>query len=173
MRTKFLLGLICICSWSLFGQHISPNVQIVDFCKQHLGQQVGDGECFALASHAFRAAGLTRPSEQTPNHGDFVWGKLVLYLQGNGSESAAEGTMANIMPGDVIQFRDAVFKKKKHSEHFKHHTAVVEEVANGGNDMKLLQQNYAGKKFVTELELHLPDMKSGWIRVYQPESPAK
>ena len=69
--------------------------------------------------------------------------------------------MAKIADGDIIQFRDAVFKKKKRSEHFEHHTAIVEEVGNNGSDIKLLQQNYAGKKFVTELNLHLPDLKVG------------
>lgn len=170
---KIFFLLIGLSAFSLFGQETNPNKQIVYFCKQHLGQQVGDGECFALASHAFREAGLTRPLEQNPGKGDFVWGKLVLYLQGTGSEPVAEGQMAKIAAGDIIQFRDAAFKKKKRSERFEHHTAVVEEVSNKGNDVKLLQQNYGGKKFVTELNLHLPDLKTGWIRIYQPVNAAK
>ena len=125
-----------------------------------------------MASQALREAGLERDRAQYPNKGDFVWGKLILRLEGNDSVPA-EGKMAGITPGDIIQFRDAVFKKKGRFKHFKHHTAVVEEAMNGGLDVKVLQQNYAGKKFVTELELHLPDLKTGWIRVYHPASPGK
>lgn len=171
MKFKVLLLLASLCALSLVGQETNLNARIVQFCQSHLGQQVGDGECYSLAKQAFKDAGLAggRQSEN-PNHGDFVWGNLVLYLQGTGADPAAQGKLETIVPGDVIQFRDAVFKRKKRSEHFMHHTAVIVAVSENGREIKLLQQNFGGKKFVTELNLHLPDLKSGWIRVYQPEA---
>jgi myosin tail region-interacting protein MTI1 len=150
------------------NQEAKPNLQIVQFCEQHLNRKVGDGDCFDLAKHALHEAGLKRRLPEHPNKGDFVWGELVLCLQGNGSEATAQGRMGDITPGDIIQFRDAVFKRKKKSERFGHHTAVVVQVSNNGSDVKVLHQNYRGKRVVTELNLHLLDLKSGWIRVYQP-----
>jgi hypothetical protein len=166
---KVFLLLASLWAHSLSGQETNLNARIVQFCRSHLGQEVGDGECYSLAKHAFKDAGLAGGRQpENPNHGDFVWGRLVLYLQGTGGDPVAQGKMEAIMPGDVIQFRDAVFKGKKRSERFPHHTAVVVAVGDNGREVKLLQQNFGGKKFVTELNLHLTDLKAGWIRVYQP-----
>src|SRR5207249_1534821 len=51
--------------------------QVVEFCESHKGEQVGDGECAALASHALKAVGARGRGPDDPNKGDYTWGKLV------------------------------------------------------------------------------------------------
>src|SRR4051794_32809659 len=56
--------------------------RIVNFCVEHKGQQVGDGECYALAAAALEAAGAAPQSGTDPNPDDYVWGQLVLVASG-------------------------------------------------------------------------------------------
>ena len=67
---------------------------VVSFASRSLGQRVGDGECFALADRALRNAGAKSAAAFGPvvPDGDYVWG--------------SEVSLANLRPGDIIQFRD-------------------------------------------------------------------
>ncbi|MGD0656232.1 MAG: CHAP domain-containing protein, partial [Thermoguttaceae bacterium] len=156
------------CPISLLGQESTLNHKIVQFCEKNLGQTVGDGDCFDLASHALRQAGATRHFADNPNKGDHVWGELILLMEATDSETKSVGKAEKIIPGNIIQFRDAFFKRKGRPWTFKHHTAVVRQVDDNGRNLTILQQNIGGKKFVTEATIHLNDLKTGWIRVYQP-----
>jgi hypothetical protein len=114
--------------------------QIVAYPRQRQGQRVGDGECFTLTDRALRNAGARSAADfgqVTPN-ADYVWGTPV--------------TLANLQPGDVIQFRDYEFTKRTVIERDDetvtrdeagdrpHHTAIVESV--GGNGVvTVLEQN--------------------------------
>ena len=55
----------------------SVNEKVVEFCKKHVGKEVGDGECTSLASAALKEAGAKPRSafEDHPNRGDYVWGE--------------------------------------------------------------------------------------------------
>jgi hypothetical protein len=114
--------------------------QIVAYPRQRQGQRVGDGECFTLTDRALRNAGARTAGDfgqVTPN-ADYVWGTSV--------------TLADLRPGDVIQFRDYRFTKHVVIERSNetvtqdedgdrpHHTAIVESVgANGA--VTVLEQN--------------------------------
>ena len=159
---------IYLFAFSAPGQTINVNESIAHFCEQHLGQKVGSGECASLASQALHQVGLKRKFKDSPGQGDYVWGKLVLVLTGTGSDPAVEGQTNAIARGDIIQFRDALFRRGRHTVHCGHHTAVVDAVYNDGSSVTILQENFNGKQFVTAMNLDLLDLKSGWIRVYQP-----
>ena len=168
-----LWAAVCVLCFSANAEENATGDTVVRFCREHLGQQVGDGECFALARHALRSAGFPGPVGQSPNKGDYVWGKLIAYVRGDETRPVIEGQLASVAPGDIIQFRDTKFKSHHKTEHFTHHTAVISEVSDKGAELKILQQNFAGKKVVTELNLHVLDLKEGWIRIYRPTKAGK
>jgi len=150
------------------------NRKVVEFVRRHAGEKVADGECTALATEALRSAGAKR----FPFHGtggDYVWGRPV--------ESFREA-----LPGDIVQFRDAVFRGKSwtsgrrwvswHQE-YPHHTAVVSEVQEGGKRVVFLHQNVgpAGasierKRVVTETTVRTDSLqKGGHVWIYRPAAP--
>jgi hypothetical protein len=110
---------------------------IVEFARAHLGQQVGDGECYDLADEALRHAG----ARSAPDYGeitgdaDYVWGQRV--------------ALADAQPGDIVQFHDftlrttviSSFDASQRWETYirEHHTSIVER--NLGGTLILLEQN--------------------------------
>ncbi len=152
--------------------------KVVAFCQQHIGEEVGNGECSSLASHALKAAGAkARGGKDAPSSGDYVWGTQVLFWESAAGGPKGEGKPADVHPGDIIQFRDAkwVHKegKRTSTQSMGHHTAVVASVDEGGVVIHILQQNTGGKKIVSAATLHLADLKEGWIRIYQPIADSK
>jgi hypothetical protein len=143
--------------------------KIVSFCKENLGKMVGDGECGTLAVEAAKAAGARPFHEYKENPGaqDFVWGELVFLLEvkdGKRTRTPADG---KAKAGDVIQYRDAMFRSSRGIYVFPHHTAVVAEVKSNG-DLIVYEQNMQGKKEVTQGTLRPGELSAGWIRVYRP-----
>jgi len=112
------------------------NRKVVEFARDRVGKKVGDGECTGLAVEALRHAGARR-FRSGGLDGDYVWGRPV-------------ASFREAMPGDVLQFRDAVFRGKTrlsgwrvltwHQE-YPHHTAVVDGVRDGGKLVTILHQN--------------------------------
>ncbi len=114
--------------------------RVVSFARRQRGDRVGDGQCFALAHRALRAAGAKSAAdygEVTPD-ADYVWGASV--------------ALSALQPGDVIQFRNyqadveivtetSNATTTRTEEHTRpHHTAIVESV--GGNGLvTVLEQN--------------------------------
>ena len=89
------------------------------------------------------------------------------------------------MPGDILQFRDAVFqgqrslgggKRTRWHDEYSHHTAVVAKVERGGKLITILHQNVAtkgrdesSKGNVQESELRMESLqKGGWVKAYRP-----
>jgi hypothetical protein len=114
--------------------------QIVSYARARRGTRVGDGQCFALADRALRAANARSASDYgsiTPT-ADYQWGTSV--------------TLAELQPGDVIQFRDYRYERvvvtqddratttEEHTEERPHHTAIVQSV-DGGGAVTVLEQN--------------------------------
>jgi hypothetical protein len=151
------------------------NRAIVKFCQENLGQQVGSGECCSLAGRALKAAGVEwrYTKHVSPGANDYVWGRLIVTVEAgtDGGEPKVTGQVKRIMPGDVLQFRDTVFRSGKKRSHYGHHTAIVAGVEEdgGGLRLKLLQQNTNEKRFVTEGRVDLGALKEGWVRVYEPQ----
>jgi hypothetical protein len=154
------------------------NEKILDFAKKKFGEQVGDGECWALANSAVVAAGgKSSPGySDAPGEGDYVWGELV-YGAANKNGKLVEETGAAkqaVLPGDVMQFRDAKFSGPRagggtYSLTAPHHTAVVSAVAPDGKTFQVLHQNWGGKRFVGEAVVAARDLREGWIKVYRPQ----
>lgn len=145
--------------------------KVVAFCRDHNGEQVGRGECSDLAGAALREAGAKRRGKDDPNEGDYTWGKLVLVVTGDEHKPTFEhGTPAQLRPGDVIQFRDAKFVhhdgRRWSSQSYGHHTAVV--ASTEGTTVHLFQQNVGGKRVVMPGTFRLDELKTGWLRFYQP-----
>ena len=79
-----------------------------------------------------------------------------------------------VAPGDIVQFRDAMFSGPRpgggiYSLTAEHHTAVVAAVAAVGKTFQILHQNWNGNKTVAEATLATRDLKEGWIKVYRPQ----
>ena len=150
------------------------NQKVVDFTRSNLGKPVGDGICITLAIEALREAGARRGSFRDPK-GDFTWGEPVPDLK-------------DALPGDVLQFRDAVFKGQRslgkgrttrwHQE-YPHHTAIVARVERDGKLITIYHQNVetegkgkAEKGNVQEGELRMESLqKGGWVKAYRPVPP--
>jgi hypothetical protein len=150
------------------------NARVEAFARSNLGKPVGDGICITLAIRALDAAGARRASFRDPK-GDFTWGDPIPDFK-------------DVLPGDILQFRDAVFHGKRsigrgrtltwHHE-YPHHTAVVAKVEQGGKLLTILHQNFtfqgrdeSEKGVVQESELRIDSLqKGGWVRAYRPAPP--
>lgn len=114
--------------------------RILGYARRHRGSRVGDGECFTLVNRALRAAEARSArdyGEVTPD-ADYVWGTSV--------------TLAELQPGDVIQFRDYSFRRvvvtetdsatttEEEEGELPHHTAIVHSV-DGGGAVTVIHQN--------------------------------
>jgi CHAP domain-containing protein len=130
--------------------------QIVSFARGRRGSRVGDGQCFALADRALRNAGARSAADYgsiTPT-ADYQWGTSV--------------TLAELRPGDVIQFRDYSYERtdvtetdretrtQRHSESRPHHTAIVESVGQNG-EVTVLEQNAPDGSSVHTMHLYFSD----------------
>ena len=150
------------------------NARVHEFAKGSLGKPVGDGICITLAVEALREAGAKRFPLRDPK-GDYTWGEPVPDL-------------SDALPGDILQFRDAVFhgqrslgggKRTRWHQEYPHHTAIVAKVERGGNLITIYHQNVATqgrdeseKGNVQETELRMDSLqKGGWIKAYRPVPP--
>jgi hypothetical protein len=143
------------------------NEKVVEFARLSLGQKVGDGECSALATEALIYAGAaSRGSGRS-------WGEEL-------------PSVREARPGDILQFEDAVFVRRRLRPDgalvtlefkYPHHTAIVSKVRRRGKGVMLtiLHQN-AGieggddedRKVVQEWTINLSEMKRGTLKAYRP-----
>jgi hypothetical protein len=166
------LNLACVAQADEKAATLPPlNEKVVEFARSNLGKPVGDGVCITLAVEALREAGARRVSFRDPS-GDYVWGELVADFK-------------DVQPGDILQFRDAVFKGQRPigggrilrwRQEYPHHTAIVARVERGGKTLAIYHQNVAvqgrpesEKGNVSEGELRMDSLqKGGWVRAYRP-----
>ena len=134
-----------------------------------------------LASEALKAAGAGGRGPDSPNDGDYVWGELVLVWEaGTAGPKASKGKLADLRPGDILQYRDVKFegpqrdgRRGRYSATAPHHTSVVARTEGQGQVWHIYQQNSNGKRFVTEATLYPADLSKGWIRAYRPVAGGK
>lgn len=143
--------------------------KVVQFCKDKLGQQVGDGECGTLAQEAIKEAGgkAVNMFAENPGPGDYAWGELVFVLEVKDGKRKRDPASAVAKPGDIIQYRDVVLRSSRGIYLMAHHTAIVAEVKASG-EMLIFEQNMQGKKEVTKGTLRPGELSGGWVRVYRP-----
>src|SRR5215510_8770460 len=113
--TALAVALVALTA-SLALAQTTLNQRIVDFAKANVGQQVTNGECAALAFEALKhSGGKTKNAfKDYPAKGDYVWGAFVYSLEmKDGKPQEEVGKGMQILPGDIMQFRDAKFKGKK------------------------------------------------------------
>jgi hypothetical protein len=151
------------------GEASMPD-KIVEFARSKVGQQVGDGECTALAAAALRHAGarLRRPAGGS-------WGEEVASLR-------------DVRPGDILQFENAVFVQQRLLDNgglltttasYAHHTAIVASVRKRGPRpiLVILHQNVsvsgsddADRRVVQQATINLAQKRSGSIRAFRPSA---
>jgi hypothetical protein len=149
------------------------NEKVVVFAREKVGRSVGDGSCTTLAIAALKAAGA-RFYPFAESGGEFVWGEPI-------------DSFKDALPGDILQFHNAVFRGKKatskrrwiswHHE-YPHHTAIVAKVSEGGKLVAVLHQNVTAPgqphdardaKNVQETTIRLDSLQEGgWVRIYRP-----
>ena len=86
-----LVALIC-------GSDGSLNDKVVEFARSKMGQQVGNGQCTALAAEALRHSGGSRRGARKG-----VWGDELESLR-------------DAKPGDILQFEDVVFVGRRRQD---------------------------------------------------------
>jgi hypothetical protein len=146
------------------------NQKVLEFARERMGEKVADGQCMSLAVEALRYAGAKRyPFDPS---GDFVWGRPV-------------ASFKEALPGDILQFRNAVFQGKRwisrrrwvawHHE-YPHHTAIVLEVRERGRVVAILHQNVgapdaaeATKQVVQKASIRPESLQAGGaVAIYRP-----
>jgi hypothetical protein len=140
--------------------------KVITYCQAKLGQTVGNGECAGLAAKALAHSGAKkRGGPDSPNTGDYVWGRQVYMIEAAADGPKETGKLTDVRPGDIMQYRGVKFGEKGG---FAHHTAVVAEVFADKKRLPIYQQNAGGKRFVTEGHPNLGTLAEGWIRIYRP-----
>ena len=123
-------------------------LMLVAFCKQNMGKQVGNGECWTLANEAFRSCGLARPGGDNR-----VWGRLLDLKQ------------EKLAPGDIVEYRNAKFSNG--SSTGPAHTSVVVKGGRRGS-ATIAEQNWSGHKTVREAPFDSRTLIEGEVMVYRP-----
>ena len=168
MRTQCWILVVFLALISGVSAAESLNDKVIAFCVANVEKEVGNGECAGLAFQALKAAGAkTRNGPDAPQERDYVWGKQVYKMEATADGIKETGKIADVQPGDIIQFRDVNFGG---SGGFAHHTAIVAEVASAEQaKFEVYQQNAGGKRFCFKTTLHkFKDMKEGYIIFYRP-----
>ena len=175
VRMLSVLGIVFLLGADAAKEPAVPdaNKKVLEFCEANLGKKVGDGECATLATHALRKAKV-KPSSYSIRTADYVWGKLVRTV------TAGTNLTGDVLPGDILQFRDAVFKGKVGrttvGATFSHHTAIVAAVKKDGKVLEILNQNTGGagqsdeeRRTVQRGTIRFEHLqKGGWVKIYRP-----
>jgi hypothetical protein len=128
----------------------SFNSRILQFAADHLGQQVGNGQCWTLAAEALETAGA-----QPPDRYDF----------------GVEVALTDLLAGDVLYFHDARFVTADSWFHLgaPDHVAIVGEVQ--GSAVAIYHQNVNGAMIVRRDAIDLASLQSGQVIGYRATAP--
>ena len=91
----------------------------------------------------------------------------------NATPKYTGGKLADLRPGDIIQFRDCTWAgrlspRMRYRAARPHHTAVIADVDPAGQSVDVYEQNYNGKLTVVYSKIKISDLTAGWMRVYHP-----
>ena len=135
----------------------SQSTLIAQFASGRLGQQVGDGQCFALADQALRSVGVKSASDfgSVSPTADYIWGREV--------------ALGQAQVGDVIQFKNfnfdetitteisrsdgsSSYDEQTRSQSRPHHTAILASIGSNG-ELMVYEQNVGGQMLVQHNQL--------------------
>ena len=128
------------------------NVRVANFAVEHLGKQIGNGECWTLAKEALASAGAQPPR-------DYVFGREL-------------GRGEPWLPGDIIQFSSCHFvdvqphRRTTFDLGSPNHTAIIHSLQNG--KVVILQQNVNGDRHVQTQTLNFANMVGGSFKLFRP-----
>jgi len=134
------------------------NKKIIKYVDSVMGQKVGRGECWDLASEAMRYAGayLDRSTQKSI----YIFGKKL------------NPKKDQIHPGDIVQFENVLLEYQQdnmiYTEQMAHHTAIIYKVVSK-DEFVLAHQNTSlwGKKVKTS-NFKLNNVKKGKTIIYRP-----
>jgi hypothetical protein len=140
-------------SWLLVGEIRDQLALKLEYARDHLGQQVGNGECWTLAAEALKQSGAKRD-------GALGFGRKL-------------GKRDPILPGDILQFEKATFKGKNRTQTMPHHTAIVYAVQ-GPTVFTIAQQNTGGPdgKKASLATIDSREMVEGTVEAFRPRTSA-
>src|SRR5262249_30487692 len=152
----------------------SLDASVLAFAIAHIGQVVTDPlatGCAALVSAAFRSAGA-KPQWQLGTAGSisdhYIWGQLVYQRDKNAGYSSVGG-LADIRPGDVIQFDNYTENGPGGTgANAPHHTAIVQSVNPTTGELDVIQQNANGDPSTEKGHYDLNAITSGVVSIYRP-----
>jgi hypothetical protein len=140
------------------GPALPPlNQKVLKFAEDHLGKQVGDGECWTLARDALRAAEAREPGYDGTAATTNVFGRRLKPEE-------------KPLPGDVVWFEQVKMAHKDgRTASMPSHAAIISKVEDGG--FVLLHQNYGAgenRRKVQRLDLTGYKKTEGTMFVYRP-----
>jgi hypothetical protein len=128
------------------------NQKVLAYAQAHLGQEVGNGECWTLVDEAVKAAGA-----DTSGDGQCVFGRPI--------------ALSAVIPGDLLQFEKVHFEHREggrsSSQDMPHHSAIVSAVE--GRKVTVLNQNVNGSRKVQYSTFNLDDLQRGSLQAYRPQ----
>merc|ERR1711907_741866 len=133
------------------SQHYGRRVS--DYAVSQMGQTVGNGECWTLAKHALESANAREVRR-------FNFGHAI--------------ELKDIEEGDILQFHECQFEWVADGmRHWvtagdPHHTAIALGPIDAKGEVKVLEQNVSGKRFVVEGRYRLYDLKKGKVEAWRP-----
>jgi hypothetical protein len=130
----------------------SLNRAVLAFAQAHLGQKMGNGQCWTLADQALLAAGGQRPGQD--GYGLYQFGRPL---------QSGEA----MLPGDIMQFFNARFAEPGGTYEMPLHTAIIQKVQ--GTTVTLLNQNVNGRQVVIPTTLDLAGKTQGTVTTYRPQ----
>jgi Spy/CpxP family protein refolding chaperone len=128
------------------------NQKVLAYAQAHLGQEVGNGECWTLVDEALKAAGA-----DTSGDGKCVFGRSV--------------ALTALLPGDLLQFEKTHFEHREggrfSAQDMPHHSAIVSAVE--GRKVTVLNQNVNGSRKVQYSSFNLDDLQRGSLQGFRPQ----
>ena len=174
MRLHLIALALTVVSLSPTCHGQTLNSKVATFLAGKVGVRVGGGECAHAASEALRAAGAeftnTDLGPDSPAAGDYVWGTLVKSISiVNGKWTDSKPT-TKLLPGDIIQYRNANFVYPTSTSSSTQHTSIVAAVNTAGSATFVYEQNFNRIRSVRRNSIDLTKLVSGYLRIYRPKA---
>jgi hypothetical protein len=157
MKQFFLVIFIAFSSEKLSAQCdtiAALNSEVLSFAQSNINKKIGRGECWDLAKYALE-------------NSNAIWDHRFEFGRTLKKDEC-------LMPGDIIQFKNAKFKYKEGNKTFyitmTQHTAIVNKIISE-DEIQLIHQNtaFSGKK-VGVSSIKFSTMTQGKYTIYRPQN---